>query len=117
MQEIDKIQQNTINEMKTISEQCIEPRKDFIHLDLGREIAALKVTIRQLESEVIQKAAYSEKLESSLVKAEQRIQEMALLIKQNAESQANDSLEAINVETDNRLLIFNPSSSQMKTPR
>ena len=119
MQEIDKIQQTTINEMKVLSEQWIEPRKEFIWLDLGREIAALKVTIRELESESLQKSAFNDKLESSLAKAEGRIQEMALLITQNRESQMDDELENIDIESDSKLLIFSPSrgSSQYKTQR
>ena len=95
IEEIDKIQQNTINEMRKISEQWIEPRKEFMWLDLGREISALKVTIKELELELIQKSTLNDKLESSLVKTEERIKEMTEMIKQNSISQNKIEFEEI----------------------
>lgn len=109
MQEIDKIQQTTINEMRVLNEQWIEPRKEFAWLDLGREIAALKVTIKELERESQQKSAFNDKLESSLAQAERKIQEMDLLIKQSSDSEVIDGLEDIDIYSESKLLIFNPS--------
>ena len=116
VEEIDKIQQNTINEMRKISEQWIEPRKEFMWLDLGREISALKVIIKELELELIQKSTLNDKLESSLVKAEERIKEMTEMIKQNSISQNKIELEEIETYIDNKLLIFNsPHYSEKST--
>lgn len=47
-----------------------------MHLDLGREIAALKVTIREYEYKQFNMKAINEKLQASLNKAEAKLEEM-----------------------------------------
>lgn len=50
-----------------------DQRKDFACLDLGREIAALKVSLRECEQELQSKSLQNEKLKAAVVKTETQL--------------------------------------------
>lgn len=85
IEEIDAIQQQTIKEMKTLYQQSTisisDHRKDLACLDLGREIASLKVVLMESQQEALSKNLVIERLKVDLSKAEVNISEMIKKIK------------------------------------
>lgn len=88
MEEIEKVQQNTIKDMKIMNEEIytyfdthlskhlLNYERSTCILDLGREIAALKVTLSSYESQIAQKDTMIGALKSTLAKAEQKIEDL-----------------------------------------
>ena len=92
MEEIEMIQQDAVKDMKIMNEEIytyfdnhlskylLNYERSTCVLDLGREIAALKVTLTEYENQITYKDSLIATLKSNISKAEDKIEDLMNVI-------------------------------------
>ena len=103
MEEIEMIQQDAVKDMKIMNEEIyiyfdnhlskylLNYERSTCVLDLGREIAALKITLAEYENQITYKDSLIATLKSNISKAEDKIEDLMSVIQRPRVSKTTSS--------------------------
>ncbi|CAI2359699.1 unnamed protein product [Moneuplotes crassus] len=97
LEDINRIQSKTIQEMHTLNEQAIisgnQNFKDFAGLDLGKEIASLKVKLNEAEKEAELANSENNRLKSDILMLESTLEQVNKKVNELSTIPSIDQLE------------------------
>lgn len=117
MEEIEKIQQDAVKDMKIMNEEIyiyfdnhlskylLNYERSTCVLDLGREVAALKVTLAEYENQISYKDSLIATLKSNISKAEDKIEDLMNIIQRPKVSK--------NISSDHLIQPVSPRSTSI----